>query len=157
AFANDVRYESRLVAGVVGEIARPVAPLRANERIRCDLPEGDTLMPGEAMAWGDRQQDFFCEKRHGTDGRTRDGRGREAEIDPPADQLLLHLRCRGLGESELDPWVTVAEGAQEVGEEAQGRRRDSHGAAFEASQVGEFLTSILHLPEDAFYMTQKRA
>ena len=156
AFADGVRYESRLAAGVVGEIARPVTPLGVDERLRCDLPEGDPPAPREAMSRGDGQQDFFGEQRHGADGRTCDERGREAEVDLPADQPRLHLRRRGLRESEVDPRVALEEGAQEVGEEAQGRRRDGHGAAFEARQVGEFLASILHLSEDAFHMPQKR-
>src|SRR2546422_5481767 len=52
-----------------------------------------------------------------------------SEVDLPADQLLLHLRRRGLAESELDPRAALEEGAQEVGEEDRKSTRlnSSHG------------------------------
>jgi hypothetical protein len=50
----------------------------------------------------------------------------------------------------------IAEGAQEVGECVQGRRRNGHSPTCEARQVGEFLASILYRHKEAFYMPQKR-
>src|SRR5215468_9947929 len=108
------------------------------------------------MAQGHREEDFFCEQRHGTEGWTRDGRGPQAEVHLSADQPRLHFRRRGLGEAEVDLWVVIAEGAQEVGECVQGRRRNGHSPTCEARQVGEFLASILYRHKEAFYMPQKR-
>jgi hypothetical protein len=159
AFENDLRMETRAVAGGNGGIAEAVAVAQEQEGFGAEIFEGERLTGGEFVFLGEYSEEPLGQQRKSIEFVATDGKRKDGDVNGSRSQTVEKDGCNFLhdGEPNLGELAREASKArrEEVGSDSR-NNTDGDGTADELFAFDDIASGGFQFAKDGAGAREKR-
>ena len=159
AFENDLRMETRAVAGGNGGIAETVTVAQEQEGFGAEIFEGERLTRGEFVFLGEHSEEPFGQQRKNIEFVATDGKRQDGDVNGACSQTVEKDGCNFLDDGEPNLVEFAREGSKARREEVGGdgwNNTDGDGTADELFAFDDVAFGGFQFAKDGAGAREKR-